>query len=37
MPHTDITAFESDPDINKLADLFTVNAIVNYVESKTSS
>jgi acyl carrier protein len=34
MPHTDITTFESDPDINKLADLFTVNAIVNYVEGK---
>ncbi len=34
MPHTDITAFESDPDINKLGDLFTVNAIVNYVEGK---
>jgi len=37
MPHTDTTAFESDPDINKLADLFTVNAIVNYVEGKMSS
>jgi len=37
MPHTNITAFESDPDINKLADLFTVNAIVNYVEGKLSS
>ncbi len=37
MPHTDITAFESDPDINKLADLFTVNAIVNYVENKLNS
>jgi len=37
MPHTDITAFESDPDINKLGDLFTVNAIVNYVEGKMSS
>ena len=34
MPHTDITAFEGDPDLNKLADLFTVNAIVNYVEGK---
>jgi len=34
MPHTDITAFEGDPDINKLGDLFTVNAIVNYVEGK---
>jgi len=37
MPHTDITAFESDPDINKLADLFTVNAIVNYVEGKLNA
>ena len=34
MPHTDITTFEKDPDINKLGDLFTVNAIVNYVEGK---
>jgi acyl carrier protein len=34
MPHTDLTAFEKDPDINKIADLFTVNAIVNYIESK---
>lgn len=37
MPHTDFTAFESDPDINKLGDLFTVNLIVNYVESKLNS
>ena len=34
MPHTDITEFLNDPDINKLADLFTVNAILNYVEGK---
>jgi len=34
MPHTDLTSFESDPDINKLGDLFTVNAIINYVEGK---
>lgn len=34
MPHTDFAAFESNPDINKLGDLFTVNSIVNYVESK---
>ena len=34
MPHTNITSFEKDPDINKLGDLFTVNAIVNYVEGK---
>ncbi len=34
MSHTDLTEFESDPDINKLGDLFTVDVIVNYLESK---
>jgi len=37
MPHTDITAFVDDPDINKLGDLFTVNAIINYVEGKLNA
>ena len=37
MPHTDIAAFVDDPDINKLGDLFTVNAIVNYVEGKLNA
>ncbi len=37
MPHTDFAAFESAPDINKLGDLFTVNSIVNYVESKLNA
>lgn len=37
MPHTDITEFQKDPDINKLGDLFTVNAIVNYVSGKLGS
>ena len=37
MPHTDLTDFEKDPDINKLGDLFTVNAIVNYVEGKLNA
>ena len=37
VPHTDLSAFESDPDINKLGDLFTVGAIVNYVETKLGS
>jgi acyl carrier protein len=37
MPHTDLTTFESDPDINKLGDLFTVNAIINYVEGKLNA
>jgi len=34
MPHSDISAFENDPDINKLGDLFTVGMIVNFLESK---
>jgi len=34
MPHTDISDFEKDPDINKLGDLFTVKAIINYLEGK---
>lgn len=36
VPHTDLTEFEKNPDINKLADLFTVNAIVNYIEGKVN-
>jgi len=37
MPHTNLNGFEDDPDINKLGDLFTVGAIVNYVEGKLNS
>jgi acyl carrier protein len=37
VPHTDLTTFEKEPDINKLGDLFTVNAIVNYVETKLNA
>jgi len=37
MPHTNLTSFETDPDINKLGDLFTVNAIINYVEGKLNA
>ncbi len=37
MPHTDFADFANDPDINKLGNLFTVNSIVNYVESKMAS
>jgi len=37
VPHTDLTEFEKNPDINKLADLFTVNAIVNYVDSRMNA
>ena len=34
MPHADLSEFEQDPDINKMADLFKVQTIVNYVVSK---
>ena len=34
MPHTDLSEFEKDPDINKMGDLFTVGAIVNYLDGK---
>jgi len=37
VPHTDFAAFENDPDINKMGDLFTVGAIVNYVETKLNA
>jgi acyl carrier protein len=36
MPHTDLTDFAQNPDINKLGDLFTVGSIVNFVESRVS-
>ena len=34
MPHTDLSKFQENPDINKLGDLFTVNSVVNYIENK---
>lgn len=34
MPHTDLSEFEKDPDVNKIADLFTVDAIVNFIDTK---
>jgi acyl carrier protein len=34
MPHTDFSTFEKNPDVNKIADLFTVSAIVNFVQGK---
>lgn len=37
MPHTDLSDFEKDPDVNKIADLFTVNAIVNFLDAKLNS
>jgi acyl carrier protein len=37
VPHTDLTGFEKNPDLSKLADLFTVNAIVTYIDSKLNA
>ncbi len=37
VPHTDLSGFENDPDVNKLGDLFTVSAIINYVETKLNA
>ena len=37
MPHTDFSAFEADPDVNKIPDLFTVDSIVNFVELKQNA
>lgn len=34
MPHADLTAFEKDPNIDKIGDVFTVGTIVNFVQAK---
>jgi acyl carrier protein len=37
IPHTDLSKFEKNPDVNKLGDLFTVGAIVRYLENKLNA
>ncbi|MBN2272412.1 MAG: acyl carrier protein [Sedimentisphaerales bacterium] len=37
LPHTNLSEFEKDPDLNKLGDLFTVNAIVNFIDSRINA
>lgn len=34
MPHTDFTQFVEDPAISKIGDLFTVDALVNFVNDR---
>src|SRR4051794_21593050 len=34
MPYADLSAFEDDPDIGHLSDLFTVDLITRYIEGK---
>ena len=36
MPHLSLGDFESDPDVNKMSDLFTVGSIINFVEAKVN-
>ena len=37
MPHVDFSDFEADPDLNKTTDLFRVDSIVKYVETKINA
>jgi acyl carrier protein len=37
MPHSDFGEFEKDPKVDNLSKLFTVDAIVNYVEGKVAA
>ena len=36
MPHADFSEFEQDPNISKMAELFKVQTIVNYVLTKVN-
>ncbi|MHC4769523.1 MAG: acyl carrier protein [Planctomycetota bacterium] len=37
MPHVDFTGFESDRDVNKVAELITVSSIIEFVERKLAA
>lgn len=37
MPHADLSAFERDPVIDKVSNLFTVGMIVRFIESKLAA
>ncbi len=37
LPHMDFSRFESDPDVDRLPELFTVKAICAYVGSKVNA
>lgn len=34
MPHADFSGFENDPDVGKVGEIFTVDAVVKFVQSK---
>ncbi len=37
MSHADLTNFEGNPQVDRIAELFTVDSIVRYVENKVGS
>ena len=37
MPHANFEQFETEPIVSKMPDLFTVDTIVNYVETKVAA
>ena len=37
LPHVDFSQFEKDPSVAKVAEVFTVDAIVNFVERKLAA
>src|ERR1017187_9085488 len=36
MPHADFSEFEKDPNVSKMAELFKVQTIVNYIKTKVA-
>ncbi|MBU2457985.1 MAG: acyl carrier protein, partial [Planctomycetes bacterium] len=37
MPHSDLSVFAEDPSVNKIGDLFTVEALVDFVDNKLNA
>jgi len=37
MPYADLTAFAANPEVEKMGDLYTVDMLVQYVQSKLSA
>ena len=37
MPYADLSGFATDPDVEKIGDLYTVDMLVHYVESKLAA
>lgn len=37
LPHVDLSRFEHDPQVSKISDIFTVDAIVRFVEAKLAA